>query len=251
TQPVHNVIVADEGAVLDVVTGCTVLTDTALHIGVSEFYVGRDATVRFLMVHNWERGVDARPRTGVLVEEGGKFISCYANFFPARRVQSRTSVYVKDHGYAYVSSVLMARRDTRFDVGAGAHLQGEGASVELVSRAVLAEGGSVDSPLEIRAEHPGVSGRIDCKALQLGRSRVSTVPRLVSEYPDVDLSHEAYVGRLDRRKVEYLMSKGLTEEEATALIVRGFVRLDIPHISEKMRAQFESIARLIAERATG
>lgn len=251
TQPVHNIIVADEGAILDVVTGCTVLTDTAFHIGVSEFYVRRDATIRYLMVHNWERGVEARPRTGALVDEGGKFISYYANFFPARLVQSKPVVYVKDHGYTHLSSVLMAQKGTRFDIGAEAHLQGEGASAEIVSRSVLTEGGYVRSPLEIYAEHPHVRGHIDCKAIQLGKSDVDTVPRLVSKYPDVDLSHEAYVGRLDRRKVEYLMSKGLTEEEATALIVRGFVRLDIPFVSKEMRTQFESIAKLIAERATG
>ncbi len=251
TQPVHNVIVADEGATLDVVTGCTALTDEAFHIGVSEFYVKKDAMIRFFMVHNWGRSVEARPRTGALVEEGGKFISYYANFFPARVVQSRPVVYVKDDGYAHLSSVLMAQRNTRFDVGAEIHLQGVGASAEILSRAVLTEGGFIRSPLEIYAEHPDVKGHIDCKALQLGKSEVETIPKLVSKYPEADLSHEAYVGRLDRRKVEYLMSKGLTEEEATALIVRGFVRLDVPFLSEEMRTQLDSIARLVAERATG
>ncbi len=250
TQPVHNIIVAEEGAVLDVVTGCTALTDEAFHIGVSEFYVGENAMIRYIMIHNWERNVEARPRTGAIVGRSGKFISYYANFFPARLVQSKPVVRIQENGYAYLSSILYAKEGTVFDIGAEAHLEGRNARAEVVSRAVV-DGGKVISPLEIHADADETSGHIDCKALQLHDGFFETVPRLVSHHPNVELSHEAFVGRLDRKKLEYLMSKGLTEEEATSLLIRGFLRLEVPFVTEAMRIQFDQVAKLVAERATG
>ncbi len=250
-QPVHNVIIADEGAELDVVTGCTTSVNEAFHIGVSEFYVKKDAQIRFLMVHNWSKGTEARPRTGVFVEEGGKYISYYANFYAAKLVQAKPYIIVKEHGYANSTSVLYAPKETKFDIGGEIHLIGEGARGELISRSVLERGSYVRSPLEIHAETDGVSGHIECKALQLEESVVETVPLLVSKAKDVDLSHEAFVGRIERRKVEYLMSKGLDEEEAVRLILRGFLRVDIPFTTEEFRRQLDFVARLVAERATG
>ncbi len=78
-QAVHNIIIVDEGASLEVVTGCTTKrgVDKAIHMGISEFYIKKGAKLTFSMIHNWAEQVGVRPRTGILVEEGGSYVSNY------------------------------------------------------------------------------------------------------------------------------------------------------------------------------
>ncbi|RJS72782.1 MAG: hypothetical protein CW694_01975, partial [Candidatus Syntrophoarchaeum sp. WYZ-LMO15] len=70
-QNVHNIIIAEENSELHIITGCTVShrVNSALHLGISEFYVKPGAKITFTMVHNWAGGVDVRPRSAVLVED--------------------------------------------------------------------------------------------------------------------------------------------------------------------------------------
>ena len=78
SQNLHNVVVVEEGAAAHVITGCTVHRATGgLHIGVSEFFVGKNASLTFTMIHRWAPGLHVRPRTAVVVEEGGTYVSNY------------------------------------------------------------------------------------------------------------------------------------------------------------------------------
>ena len=78
-QNVHNIIIAEEGSELHIITGCTTAPHvrTGLHVGVSEFYVKKNAKVTFTMIHNWAEGVVVRPRSGTIVDENGVFMSNY------------------------------------------------------------------------------------------------------------------------------------------------------------------------------
>ncbi len=76
-QNVHNIIIAEEGSELHIITGCTTASekDYGLHLGVSEFYIKRGAKVTFTMIHNWNPEIAVRPRTGIIVEQDGVFLS--------------------------------------------------------------------------------------------------------------------------------------------------------------------------------
>jgi Fe-S cluster assembly scaffold protein SufB len=78
-QDVHNIIIAEQGSTLNIITGCATAPGvrSGLHVGISEFFVKKGATVSFTMIHNWAEEMAVRPRSAVIVEEGGTFISNY------------------------------------------------------------------------------------------------------------------------------------------------------------------------------
>ena len=90
-QHVHNLVVVEEGAELHIITGCATHPGvrSGLHIGVSEFYVKKGGQLTFTMIHNWGEDVHVRPRTAVMVEEGGRYIS---NYILLRPVKTRADV---------------------------------------------------------------------------------------------------------------------------------------------------------------
>src|SRR5665811_2205733 len=86
SQTVHNIIVVEEEASLDIITGCTSKkgVEEGLHLGITEMYVKKGATLNFTMIHNWAEQIGVRPRTVVHVEEGGTYISNYICLKPVR-----------------------------------------------------------------------------------------------------------------------------------------------------------------------
>ena len=78
-QNVHNIIIAEENSELHIITGCatSVKDEPALHLGISEFYVKKGAKITFTMIHSWTPDIAVRPRSGIIVEEGGLFLSNY------------------------------------------------------------------------------------------------------------------------------------------------------------------------------
>ncbi|HEN20577.1 MAG TPA: SufD family Fe-S cluster assembly protein, partial [Desulfobacteraceae bacterium] len=83
-QDVHNIVIAEEGSSLNIITGCATAPSvrSGLHVGVSEFYVKKGATLSFTMIHNWAEEMAVRPRSAVIVEEGGTYISNYICLVP-------------------------------------------------------------------------------------------------------------------------------------------------------------------------
>ncbi|MCJ7605871.1 MAG: SufD family Fe-S cluster assembly protein, partial [Dehalococcoidales bacterium] len=82
---------------------------------------------------------------------------------------------------------------------------------------------------------PDVKGHLECRGLILGeKGSIYSVPELKGNLAGIDLSHEAAIGKIAEEEVEYLMARGLTRDEATAAIVRGFLRVDIEGLPEML-----------------
>ena len=246
-QVVHNVVVVEEGAELHLITGCASAPDVrrGLHVGVSEFYVKRGAKLTFTMIHAWAPEVAVRPRTGVIVEEGGTFLSDYIALGPVQSIQMNpTARLVGPGALARFNSVLVARPGTELDVGSRAILEAPNTRAELVAR-TISLGGRIVSRGQLVGRVPGVRGHLECRGLILtpGGS-ILAVPELEGDSPDLELSHEAAVGRINPDEVEYLMARGLDEAEATAVIVRGFLNVDIeglpPLLEQELRAVLDT-----------
>lgn len=245
-QDVHNLIIAEEGSELHVITGCAVAPGvrSGLHVGVSEFYVKRGARLTFTMVHNWAEEMTVRPRTAVVVEEGGTFVSHYICLLPARDLQTFPTVWLRGRGaVATFQSVLLARAGSRMDVGSRVILQERGCRAEVISRAV-STGGLIVARGHLVGASPGVKAHLECRGLLLDAGGViHAIPELEGRSPEVEMSHEAAVGRIAREEIEYLMARGLTEQQATSLIVKGFLSLEIEGLPPALR---EELDRLIA-----
>ena len=241
-QSVHNIIIAEEGSELHIITGCTTASekDYGLHLGVSEFYIKRGAKVTFTMIHNWTPEIAVRPRTGVIVEQDGVFLSNYVIMKPVRSLQTNPSAKcVGENATVRFNSVLVAAPNSVMDVGSVVFLNAKGSRTEIISRAITT-GGEIVARGHIEGNAPEVKGHLECRGLILHEKGViHAVPELKGTLASIDLSHEAAVGKIAEEEVEYLMARGLTRAEATATIVRGFLRVEIEGLPAMLSAELQ------------
>ncbi len=242
-QNVHNVIIAEEGSDLQVITGCATASDVkrGLHIGISEFYIKKGARLTFTMVHNWAEDVSVRPRTVALVEEGGTFLSNYICLKPVRNLQMYPKAeLVGRNALARYNSILFAHPGTHLDVGSGVILKAEGSRAEVITRAVSA-GGDIIARGRLKGEAEGIKAHLECLGLILSdEGLIHAIPELEGTVRGVDLSHEAAVGKIAKDEIEYLMAKGLSSGEAQAAIVRGFLDTSIMGLPATLQKEIDS-----------
>jgi len=241
-QDVHNIIIAEEGSELHIITGCTTASneEAGLHLGVSEFYIKRGAKVTFTMIHNWNPEIAVRPRTGVIIEDNGLLLSNYVIMKPVHSLQMYpTARCVGENATVRFNSILVAPPGSMMDVGSMVFLDGTGSKTEIISRAITT-GGDIIARGYIEGNAPEVKGHLECRGLILqGEGMIHAIPELKGTLAGIDLSHEAAVGKIAEEEVEYLMARGLIRTEATATIVRGFLRVDIEGLPPMLSAELQ------------
>ncbi len=241
TQNVHNIVIAEENSEMNVITGCAASSHvvSGLHLGVSEFYVKKGAVLHFTMVHDWGEHVDVRPRTAVYVEEGGVFVSNYISLRPLGSLEMNPLTILDGKGaVARFNSILVATHDSWLDVGSRVVLNQPETRAEIISRGITA-GGTIVARGEILGKVAGCKGHLECKGLILNDGLMHAIPELKGYVPGVDMSHEAAVGKIDQREIEYLMARGLDEDEAVSTIVRGFLNVDIEGLPPALSAEID------------
>ncbi len=241
-QSVHNIIIAEEDSELHIITGCTTASkeEPGLHMGVSEFYIKKGARVTFTMIHSWNPAVAVRPRTGIIIEDNGLFLSNYVIMKPVRSLQTNPLARcIGENATTRFNSILVATPGSTMDVGSRVLLNARGARTEIISRAITT-GGNIFARGYIEGNEPEVKGHLECRGLILeGNGIIHAVPELKGTLAGIDLSHEAAVGKIAEEEVEYLMARGLTRDEATATIVRGFLRVDIEGLPPMLSAELQ------------
>ena len=241
-QNVHNIIIAEQDSELHIITGCTTASneEAGLHLGVSEFYIKKGAKVTFTMIHNWNPQVAVRPRSAAIIEEGGLFLSNYVLMKPVRSLQMYPAARcVGENSVVRFNSILTAGSGSSLDVGSRVILDAKGAKTEIISRAI-ATGGRIIARGYIEGNASDVKGHLECRGLILtGDGIIHAIPELKGNLAGIDLSHEAAVGKIAEEEVEYLMARGLTRSEATATIVRGFLRVDIEGLPSLLATELQ------------
>jgi Fe-S cluster assembly scaffold protein SufB len=251
-QNVHNIIIAEEGSELHIITGCTVAprVRSGLHIGISEFYVRKNARLTFTMIHNWAPDVAVRPRSAAIVEENGVFLSNYICMKPVKTLQAYPTAYcVGANATARFNSILLAPEGTNIDVGARVYLRAKGSRAEAISKAITT-GGNIVARGHFIGEAEGVKAHLECRGLILADSgKIHAIPELEGSVKDLEMTHEAAVGKIAPEEIEYLMARGLTGEEATAAIVRGFLDIEMKGVPESIGNEIKRALR--AEKIAG
>jgi uncharacterized protein len=241
-QNVHNIIIAEEGSELHIITGCTTAPreDPGLHLGVSEFYIKKNAKVTFTMIHQWHPEVAVRPRTGIIVEENGLYMSNYVLMKPVGSLQMNpTARCVGRNSVVRFNSILVAPKGSNLDIGSRTILEAPGSKTEVISRAITT-GGNITARGYIEGKAPDVKGHLECRGLIMDKGgTMYAIPELKGDLAGIDLSHEAAVGKIAEEEVEYLMARGLTRDEATATIIRGFLRVDIEGLPPMLNAELK------------
>jgi hypothetical protein len=246
-QRVHNIIIAEPGSELHIITGCitALREEPGLHMGVSEFYIKEGAKVTFTMIHSWNAETAVRPRTGVILEDNSLFLSNYVLMKPVKTIQMSPLARCQgENSVARFNSVLVAGEGSSMDVGSRVILSGARSRTEIVARTITT-GGKIVSRGYIEGSAPDCKGHLECRGLILGnKGSIHAIPELNGTIAGIDLSHEAAVGKINEEEVEYLMARGLTRSEATATIVRGFLKVDIeglpPMLAQEMNRAVET-----------
>jgi Fe-S cluster assembly scaffold protein SufB len=243
-QRVHNIVIAEEGSDLHIITGCSThphLT-SGLHIGISEFYVKKGAKLTFTMIHNWGENVYVRPRTGIWVEEDGVFLSNYISLKGVKSVQTfPTATLAGPNAMARFNSVIVAPEGSDIDTGAKVILKAPGSRSEIISR-TISFGGRVVARGHLIGLAANIKAHLECQGLILAEHGViHAIPELEAHVADVDMSHEAAVGRIAQEEIEYLMARGLDEEEATSTIVRGFLDVKINGLPPELNKELQKV----------
>jgi hypothetical protein len=177
------------------------------------------------------------------VEENGVFISNYILLKPVRTVQSYPAVYLNGPGgLARFNSVIVAPEGSHVDTGNKIILNAPNTRGEIISKTITT-GGTIIARGFIGGNAVPARGHLECKGLILGSGVIHAIPELVGSVPGVELSHEAAVGKIAREEIEYLMARGLDEEEATSTIVRGFLNVDIMGLPQELKESIEKTIR--------
>ena len=250
-QTAHNIVIAEENSELHLITGCATGDDvaSALHVGVSEFYLKPGAKITFTMVHDWAEQVEVRPRTGIKLEDNSTFINNYILTSPVKTIQSYPTAYCDGKNSKVVfQSIQSGHKDSIIDVGSRVLLNGENSAAEVISRAVSNDESQIFSRGHLAGLVPKVRGHLECHGLVLSDdSRIYAVPELEASAANLEMSHEAAVGKIDEDEIYYLTSRGLTEEESTSMIVRGFLSMDISGLPDELAKETQRMIDLSLE----
>jgi Fe-S cluster assembly scaffold protein SufB len=241
SQHVHNIVIAEENSELHIITGCATAPHlvSGLHVGVSEFYVKKGAKLTFTMIHDWGEEVNVRPRTVTRVAEGGTIISNYISLRPVGSLQMFPTTYLEGRGaVARFNSILVASKGSHLDVGSRVILSAPETRAEIISRGITT-GGTIIARGDLIGKVAGVKAHLECKGLILNNGLMHAIPELSGYVPGVEMSHEAAVGKIDKREIEYLMARGLDEETAISTIVRGFLNVDIEGLPPALKQKLD------------
>jgi hypothetical protein len=241
-QNVHNIIIAERDSEIHILTGCTTGAHSGFHLGISEFYVEENAKISFTMIHHWAKDSHVRPRTGVKIERGGTFINNYICMSEVRSLQSYPNVWCEgENSSAIFNTITMATNKSYIDLGSRIFLRGKGSRAEIISRNIASKKGYMIARGHLIGDNPECRGHLECRGIILGDGVIHTIPEIEGGYEGVELSHEAAVGKIAEDEIFYLMSRGLSEEEATSIIVRGFMKVKIPEIPRRLKDEIEKI----------
>jgi Fe-S cluster assembly scaffold protein SufB len=240
-QNVHNIIIAEEGSELHIITGCATSPHMkrGMHVGISEFFVKKNAKLSFTMIHNWAEDMHVRPRSVAMVEEGGLFLNNYVCMKPVRSLQMYPTTHlVGKDAVARYYSIIVGSPGCEYDLGGRIFLKKEGDRAEIVARAI-SNGAKIFARGHLIGEVPEIKAHLECKGLLLNGGLIHAIPELEGRVDGVEMSHEAAVGKIAQEEISYLMSRGLNEQEATSTIVRGFLSVDIPGLPPQLKAEID------------
>lgn len=244
-QTAHNIVIAEENSELHLITGCATGDDisSAMHVGVSEMYLKPGSKITFTMVHNWAEEVEVRPRTAIKLADNSTYINNYILTSPVSTIQSFPTAYCDGkNSRAIFQSIQGGKKDSIIDVGSRAILNAEGAKAEVISRAVAQDESQIFARGHLAGNVPNVKGHLECQGLVLSDdSFIYAVPELEASSTNLEMSHEAAVGKISEDEINYLTSRGIPEEEAESMIVRGFLNMDITGLPEELAQQTQNM----------
>lgn len=223
----HTLIIVDEGASLHFIEGCSApkYNKVNLHAGCVELFVKENASLRYSTIENWSRNMLNLNTKKAIVEKNAKMEWISGSFGSKISMLYPMSILKGDNAKTEYTGISFAGAGQNLDTGFKVVHIGKNTSSLISSRSISKNGGiaTYRSLVSILPNATNSKCSVTCDGLMLDDlSRSDTVPVNNVENGQVEFSHEAKVGKISEKAIFYLMSRGLSEDDAKALIVRGF-----------------------------
>lgn len=223
----HTLIIVDEGASLHFIEGCSApkYNVANLHAGCVELFVKKNAKLRYSTIENWSKNMYNLNTKRAIVEDGGTIEWVSGSFGSHVSYLYPMSILKGDNSKMEFTGVTFAGEGQNLDTGAKVVHVGKDTSSYMNTRSISKSGGisTFRSSVVVNKGASNAKSSVSCQSLMLDDiSRSDTIPAMDIRTKDAAIGHEAKIGSISDDAVFYLMSRGMSEEDARALIVSGF-----------------------------
>ena len=223
----RTLIIVDDNSFLHYIEGCTAknYSSSNLHAAVVEIYVGKNSTCRYSTIQNWATNVYNLVTKRALVEESGTMEWIDGNIGSFKTMKYPCCILKGDNSKGTCITISSAKEGQHQDSGARMIHIGKNTTSNIISKSIASNGGKADFRGEVRIEENAENSEsiVKCDTLILDKlSSSDTYPINTIKNKTSNIEHEATVSKISEEKLFYLMSRGITREEAIDLIVLGF-----------------------------
>ncbi len=252
----RTLIIADEGSYVHYVEGCTapIYTSDSLHSAVVEIIVKKDARVRYTTIQNWSNNVYNLVTKRAVAQQGATMEWVDGNIGSKVTMKYPAIYLMGEHATGETLSIAFAGEGQHQDAGAKMVHAAPHTSSSIISKSVARGGGrtSYRGLVQVLEGSHHSASTVRCDALLVDTiSRSDTYPYVDVREDDVRMGHEATVSKVSDDQLFYLMSRGLSEEEAMAMIVRGFVEPIARELPMEYALELNRLIELQMEGAVG
>ena len=224
----RSIIIVDDGAECSYVEGCTApqYSKDSMHAGVVEVFVGKGAKCRYSSVQNWSGNILNLVTKRAKVEEGGTMEWIDGNIGSRISMKYPACILAGEYARGLCVSIAVGSKNQYQDTGAKMIHLAPHTSSSIVSKSISRNGGVTNFRdwITMGPKADGSRAKIECDTLILdNRSRSDTIPLNVNHNSTSMIEHEAKVSRISEEELFYLMSRGLSEQQATEMIIMGFL----------------------------
>ena len=252
----RTLIIVDEGAYVNYVEGCTapVYSKDSLHAAIVEIIVEKDATCRYTTIQNWSTNVINLVTKRAFVYENGHMEWIDGNIGSNVNMKYPSCVLLGEKAKGTTISIAFAGKGQIQDAGAKMIHVAPNTTSTIISKSISRGGGSVNyrGKVDFGKKAKGAKAHVECDTIILDDYSFSdTIPTNVVKNSDVFLEHEATVSKISEEQLFYLMSRGLTEEQATEMIVMGFIEPFAKELPMEYAIELNQLIKLEMEGSIG
>ncbi len=252
----RTLIIVDEGANVHYVEGCTAPTYTtsSLHSGVIEIVVKKGARCRYTTIQNWSNNVYNLVTQRAIVHEDATMEWVDANIGSRLTMKYPACYLVGEKAHGEILSMAFAVGGQHQDAGGKMIHAAPNTTSKITSKSISKGGGrsSYRGLVKVYKKAVGSRSKVVCDALLLDpQSRSDTYPYIEVDEDDVSVGHEASVSKVGEDQLFYLMSRGLSEEEATTMVVSGFIEPLVKELPMEYAVEMNRLIQLQMERSIG
>lgn len=250
----HTLIIADENSEVHYIEGCSApkYSENSLHAGCVEIHVLKNARVRYSSIENWSRNTYNLNTKRGIVHENGVLEWVNGNMGSKTTMLYPCSVLLGKNSSTDYIGIAYAGDGQYQDTGCKVYHIAPNTSSRVVSKGISKDGGisSYRGLVQINKGAVNSKSSVRCDGLMLdNKSTSSTLPSMDVKENQVDVSHEAAVGKVGEEQLFYLMSRGLSEDEATKMIVSGFIEPVVRELPLEYAVELNRLIELEIERS--